>query len=275
MLSGGLRTKNITKQSQENMPLITVVTVVRNGEKTLEETILSVINQTYKNVEYIIVDGASTDGTLEVIKKYEDRIDYWVSEPDKGIYDAMNKGIDLATGEWINFMNSGDEFYQVTTLHDVFLDFLNHNVDIIYGDTLLIFDFGSVIEKVKPFNNIINKMIFNHQSSFVKTILLKKLKFDETLKICGDYNFFYKCYLNQKYFKYIPMLIAIYNAEYGVSHNYKIYLLELARIHGIEYKLSWKIKYYANIFFYLIKYILKNILSNYLVIKIKKLKYIF
>jgi glycosyltransferase involved in cell wall biosynthesis len=103
MQSGGLRANGITKRSQENMPLIAVITVVRNGEKTLEQTILSAINQTYTNVEYIVVDGASTDGTLDIIRKYDDRIGYWVSEPDEGIYDAMNKGIDLATGEWINF----------------------------------------------------------------------------------------------------------------------------------------------------------------------------
>ena len=132
MLSGGLRTKGITKQSQENQPLITVVTVVRNGEKTLEKTILSVINQTYKNVEYIIVDGASTDGTLEVIKKHEDRISYWISEPDKGIYDAMNKGIDLATGDYIALLNS-DDWYEKDTCEIIANKINEGRADIYYG----------------------------------------------------------------------------------------------------------------------------------------------
>ena len=97
-------------------PLITVVTVVYNDVKHIEDTILSVVNQTYPNIEYIIIDGGSTDGTVDIIKKYADHIAYWVSEPDKGIYDAMNKGLKKATGEWVNFMNSGDCFAQSKTL---------------------------------------------------------------------------------------------------------------------------------------------------------------
>lgn len=100
----------------KNNPLISVVTVSYNAVSTIEQTILSVINQTYPHIEYIIIDGGSTDGTVDIIKKYADKIAYWVSEPDKGIYDAMNKGIKVATGEWINFMNSGDCLYRNDTI---------------------------------------------------------------------------------------------------------------------------------------------------------------
>ena len=115
---GGLRTKGYFKKSYEDKPLISIITVVYNGDKYLEETVQSVLSQTYDNVEYIIIDGASTDGTIDIIRKYEDQIDYWVSERDKGMYDAMNKGIDAASGELINFMNAGDRliFLDVNSL---------------------------------------------------------------------------------------------------------------------------------------------------------------
>ena len=121
----------------KNNLLISVVTVSYNAVATIEQTILSVVNQTYPHIEYIIIDGGSTDGTVDVIKKYADRIAYWVSEPDKGIYDAMNKGIKVATGEWINFMNCGDSFYSVSVLSDVFKDKSCKENDVIYGNTCI------------------------------------------------------------------------------------------------------------------------------------------
>jgi len=106
---GGLRLKGFFKESSNIKPLITVITVVYNGAEFLEDTIKSVIGQTYDNVEYIVIDGGSKDGTLEVIQKYEHAIDYWVSEPDKGIYDAMNKGISLASlYSWLLFVGADD-----------------------------------------------------------------------------------------------------------------------------------------------------------------------
>lgn len=117
-----------------NSPKITVVTVCYNAVDTIEKTILSVISQTYNNMEYIIVDGASTDGTVDIVKKYEDRITRWISEPDKGIYDAMNKAIDLATGDWINFINTGDVLYNDTVFSEIFKTPIEPTISFIYSD---------------------------------------------------------------------------------------------------------------------------------------------
>lgn len=107
---GGLRLLGYYKKSKKDMPLVTVITVTYNAANSLERTISSVLRQKYENIEFIIVDGESTDETLSIIRKYENAIDYWVSEKDAGIYDAMNKGCQLASGAAINFLNAGDEY---------------------------------------------------------------------------------------------------------------------------------------------------------------------
>lgn len=118
------------------MPTLTVITVVYNNARDIERTLLSVIGQTYAGIEYIVIDGASTDGTLEIINRHRDQIQTFVSEPDKGIYDAMNKGLALATGEYVIFMNSGDEFYAANTVEKVFAT--APNADIYYGETEMV-----------------------------------------------------------------------------------------------------------------------------------------
>ena len=143
---GGLRTKGYFKHSYTEtselsekfaVPLVTIITVVFNGEKHLEQTIQSVISQTYNNVEYIIIDGGSTDGTVDIIRKYEEVIDYWVSEPDAGISDAMNKGISLATGILINHLHAGDKFAADTTLSSVVSSYNSEGWRWCFGNQLL------------------------------------------------------------------------------------------------------------------------------------------
>ena len=115
---------------------ISVVTVCYNAADCIEHTMLSVLNQSYPDIEYIVIDGGSTDGTVDIIKKYADRLAYWVSEPDKGIYDAMNKGIAAASGSYINFMNAGDTFASDSVLAEI-VPQINPNSQIVYGDVVL------------------------------------------------------------------------------------------------------------------------------------------
>ena len=214
MQNGGLRTSGIIKKSTDLTPLITVITVVYNGELTLEQTIKSVIEQTYDNIEYIIIDGASSDGTLDIVKKYEDKIDYWQSEPDKGIYDAMNKGIDLANGDWINFMNAGDSFYDLSVIKNIFFK-KNYDCDIIYGETNCIFDYGSMIRKNPPNGATLKMpMPFTHQSCFCSSEKLQLYKFDCKYSLAADLNFCYQVLLNNGKFHFVNLIVSNYRYKY-------------------------------------------------------------
>ena len=200
-----------------NNPLITIITVVLNGEKFLDKTIQSVINQNYKNLEYIVIDGGSTDGTTKIIKKYGSKINYWVSEKDNGVYDAMNKGINKATGEWINFMNAGDEFYNYSVLMDLFNNQSHQEVEIIYGNHEIIYSSKRHrFVKAGNIKNIWKGEQFCHQATFVKKSFLKINKFNHQKKIAADFELYYKAFQNYRKFKYMDLTIAKFEAG-GVS----------------------------------------------------------
>jgi glycosyltransferase involved in cell wall biosynthesis len=214
---GGLRVKGHLKRAYNNSPLISIVTVVFNGEIFLEKTIQSVINQNYDNIEYVIIDGSSTDGTIDIIAKYEDKIDYWISEGDKGIYDAMNKGVELIRGDWVNFMNAGDLFHNNNTVESLFSDISTCNcLDVVYGDTEI--DYGQFkrVQKAKDFHEIWKGMIFSHQSCFVKTEYHKINKYTLDYSIAGDFDFFYNMYKNGGRFRYVNSVVSIMIVE-GLS----------------------------------------------------------
>lgn len=198
-------------------PLITVITVVFNDVNNLEATILSVINQTYPNLEYIIIDGNSTDGTVDIIKKYSNKISYWISEPDKGIYDAMNKGIKKATGEWVNFMNSGDTFASNNVIQEIFNNSISEEKKVIYGSVMLIENGTKRLRKPDPINYMSRHIPFCHQASFTK---LDKLYFDITYRIAADFKMFYdiyKTYGKNAFLSKSNIIFAIYECENGVS----------------------------------------------------------
>ncbi len=155
-------------------PLFSIVTVVYNGEQYLENTILSIVNQDYENIEYIIIDGGSSDSTVDIIKKYEDKITYWVSEKDNGIYDAMNKGISVASGSFINFMNAGDSFYSNDVLTDIAKELISHDNEIIYGNVVYERQDGTVYIDDKSRKRSANIYEINHQSCFYRLGLHEK-----------------------------------------------------------------------------------------------------
>ncbi|MEO6118912.1 MAG: glycosyltransferase family 2 protein, partial [Methylotenera sp.] len=135
---GGLRTRCFNKHSLPHKPLISIITVVFNGAETIRDTIESVLKQSYGNIEYIIVDGGSSDATVDILKQYDHVVDYWISEKDKGIYDAMNKGIALARGDVIGTLNADDFYRYDHVLEDIAQVFLDPAIDACYGDLLYV-----------------------------------------------------------------------------------------------------------------------------------------
>jgi glycosyltransferase involved in cell wall biosynthesis len=197
---GGLRTKGYYKKSYEDKPLISIITVVYNGEKYLEETIQSVLNQTYDNVEYIIIDGGSTDGTVDIIRKYEDSIDYWVSESDKGISDAFNKGVQAAKGDYINFQGDGDGFCSEAALKKVF-EGINPNKDIFVSARIKRIDMNGdeifISKQSKIFNkrSLLFRMSLPHQGLFTHKSYFKEYGlFDINNTFCMDYEHLLRAY---------------------------------------------------------------------------------
>jgi len=216
---GGLRSTGLQKKSQAGLPLVTVVTVVLNEVKNLERTINSVLQQSYPNIELIVIDGGSAQPTLDVINKFADKIDYWQSEPDRGIFDAMNKGIALASGEWINFLNCGDCFYRNDTVQTVFSQ--DHkDADFIYGHTD--FQGGDFFGVVKAwgFDILWKTMIFTHQSLFSKTEILKKRNFNTNFCICADYDLIYNSWKSGlKFYNSDTVIVSFHPGFSDVSRS--------------------------------------------------------
>ncbi len=201
---------------------VSVVTVVYNAVSIVEETIKSVLAQTYTNLEYIVIDGGSTDGTIDLIRKYEDRISIFVSEPDKGIYDAMNKGIERATGNWINFMNAGDHFYSPSAVSNIF--------DVPEDYSLYATVYGDAEYRLKSFCYIRQGyecdsnhfMPFSHQAAFARADIAKKNKFNLKYKIAADTEFFLRLNREGYSLKHVSVIVCSYDASVGISMNSEV-----------------------------------------------------
>jgi len=253
---------------------ITVITVVLNGEDSIEKTIQSVLRQNYGNFEYIVVYTPSEDRTFDIIKKYSAQIDKIIICKQRGIFLNMNVALKYVSGDYINFMNSGDRFNNKRVLSDIFNN-NNHKYDVIYGHCKMLYEsFTRIVYAKKP-ETINYQMFFTHQSCFVKSSIYKKHKFDLKYKYSADYDFFIKNYLEGRIFKLIDIFISKRSALGASDINKEKTIFETFLI---SYKYFKRIEFFMfflnKIIFYfftkiLRKYLSKNIFYFFFKIKLK------
>lgn len=224
------------------MKKVSIVMVTFNASNCVELTIQSVLNQIYSDYEYIVMDGGSTDGTIDILSRYKQKFTYLVSEPDNGIYDAMNKAIGRANGEWIIFMNAGDSFANNHVLSDVFS--MSHGeTDVIYGDSVGLYSWGEVHLKARFFSERDINLPFCHQSTLVRTKWMKQYKFDLKYKVAADYNFFHRLFVEGKSFEYINIPIAKFEmggfSSKRVLQTYQEVTLAADKSHDFMYYYIW------------------------------------
>ena len=191
--------KKLIINNKKKNPFFSIITVVKNDDKNITSTIKSIIKQRFKNFEYIIVDGGSTDKTLDIIKKYEKNIDYWISEKDKGIYDGFNKGMSLAKGEYVGFLNSDDIFYSNKTLNYVVDEFKkNKELDFIFGPVK---KHWSLLHGYKPWKIYFSWGFYTSHSTgfFIKSNSAKIVgEYNLKYKFSSDYDYFYRMIVHKK-----------------------------------------------------------------------------
>lgn len=248
------------------MDKISVITVVYNNVTKIRKTIESCLSQTWSNIEYIIIDGGSTDGTVEIIKEYISEISYFISEPDKGLYDALNKGIVASTGDWILVLNSGDYFCNSDSLKNAMSIDERESIDIIYGNSKRLIK-GTEYEFLSS-NNIEELKyhpIYRHGSSLVRASLHKKYLFRlDKIKQFGyglDFDVIYRLYYDKRSFKKVDTFIQTFEIE-GISNNP---LKSIKINYKITSQYGFSIKnfiYYIRRIYYFYKNYLRSILSR-------------
>ena len=205
----------------KRFPKVTVVTVCYNCHDVIEQTLRNVLKQTYLNLEYIVIDGASTDGTRHIVERYAQRLAYWVSEPDKGIYDAMNKGIRAASGEWIIFRNAGDYFFHPTAIEDVFSWYDDHGETLITGGMRC---FGADGYRDKRWHaqddNVWHSAYIPHPATFIRMTAQKAHPYSTHYRIASDYRLFQQLMLNGASIALYDGIVALFDCEGGVSSRH-------------------------------------------------------
>lgn len=192
-LKGGNWVENRFRENHQDFPLVSIVTVTYNAEKHLAQAIDSILNQTYKNIELIIIDGGSSDSTLQIIKQREGQIDFWISEADNGIYDAMNKGLTIARGEWICFKNADDWF--LPSAIETLIDHTKKiDADIFYGNSLSVINEKPLV--VAPYftdhRNLGQNPSIDHRSAFFRLKIHKKTPFNTRYKLAADFDVYWQ-----------------------------------------------------------------------------------
>lgn len=258
MLSSG---KNLSDMAATPFqPVLSVITVVYNNVRDIERTLLSVLNQVYPHIEYIVIDGGSNDGTKEVIQKYQERIAHFVSEPDRGIYDAMNKGLAVATGEYVLFMNSGDELYDASTVEAVFAS--GDDADIYYGETEMFDDDWNSLGQRRhkapdqfSWRSFRYGMNISHQAIYIRRSLTEP--YDDHYKLSADIDWILKAarkahkivntrryvakYLvggmsKKRHLESLKERFQIFNEYYGTAYNVFNHLIIAARLGWYYFK---------------------------------------
>jgi glycosyltransferase involved in cell wall biosynthesis len=215
-------------------PKFSIITVTYNAEKVLEDTIQSVIFQTYRNVEYIIVDGASKDHTLEIVNKYHNRINKVISEPDKGLYDAMNKGIQLATGDYLCFLNAGDKFHDSETLQKVVHTLKGQELpDVIYGETAIVDEEGHFLHMRRlsapahlNWKSFKQGMLVCHQAFFANRELAINHLYDLQYRFSADFDWCIRIMKKAKCLHNTRLTLIDYLNEGMTTKNHKASLKE-------------------------------------------------
>ena len=240
------------------MDKISVVTIAFNCKEHIEKTIKSVVEQDYADIEYIVIDGASTDGTVDIIKKYDNNIDFWISEPDRGIYDAMNKGLKYATGDWVIFMNAGDWFCS-SDIVTRFVPHIEHDCVIAHGDIMVVGQHFKYQTKPRPIEQMKDWMTVKHQATFTKLAYHKEHPFDTSFRSSGDYDFFHKAYFRDNVkFQYIPLCVANFDNAGTSNVNFKRSFRENRKIWGKENDKSFIIKQEITLTIWQLKRWIKN-----------------
>lgn len=232
-------------------PKFSVITVTYNAESVLEDTILSVISQTYHHVEYIIVDGASKDGTLSIINRYKDRITKVISEPDKGLYDAMNKGIRQATGDYLCFLNAGDSFHEDNTLQQMVHTITEKELpDVLYGETALVNNERHFLRmrrlstpEVLTWKSFKQGMLVCHQAFFAKTSLAEP--YDLQYRFSADFDWCIRVMKKARTLHNTHLTIIDYLEEGMTTQNRKASLKERFRIMARHYGMISTVAHHA------------------------------